>query len=196
MATHSSTLAWRIPWTEDPGGLQSTGSQRVGHDWATSLSLSELFYRNKGPYPSGGWWLQAEHSARTPDWLELESWWLGFLEQHLIILPPTNQRSITCPASFQPTHLHLRFCLQKMSSLKLIKRFRFLEYEWPWPPCLMPYNNCYTFLHHNLVSVDWLHSKGASGSKFGLLTLAEKSIYFKHIWCFQWLPITNILWGL
>ena len=32
MATHSSTLAWKIPWTEEPGRLQSTGSQRVGHD--------------------------------------------------------------------------------------------------------------------------------------------------------------------
>ena len=32
MAIHSSILAWRIPWTEEPGGLQSTGSQRVGHD--------------------------------------------------------------------------------------------------------------------------------------------------------------------
>ena len=32
MATHSSILVWRIPWTEDPGGLQSMGSQRVGHD--------------------------------------------------------------------------------------------------------------------------------------------------------------------
>ena len=32
MATHSSILAWRIPWTEEPGGLQSMGSQRVGHD--------------------------------------------------------------------------------------------------------------------------------------------------------------------
>ena len=39
MATHSSTLAWRIPWTEEPGRLQSMGSLRVGHDWATSLSL-------------------------------------------------------------------------------------------------------------------------------------------------------------
>ena len=39
MATHSRTLASRIPWTEEPDGLQSTGSQRVGHDWATSLSL-------------------------------------------------------------------------------------------------------------------------------------------------------------
>ena len=40
MATHSNTLAWKIPWTEEPGGLQSMGSQTVGHDWATSVSLS------------------------------------------------------------------------------------------------------------------------------------------------------------
>ena len=39
MAPHSSTLAWRIPWMEEPGRLQSVGSLRVGHDWATSLSL-------------------------------------------------------------------------------------------------------------------------------------------------------------
>ena len=39
MAAHSSTLACKIPWTEEPGGLQSTGSLRVGHDLATSLSL-------------------------------------------------------------------------------------------------------------------------------------------------------------
>ena len=37
MATHSSTLAWKIPWMEEPGRLQSVGSQRVRHDWATSL---------------------------------------------------------------------------------------------------------------------------------------------------------------
>ena len=36
MATHSSILAWRIPWTEEPGQLQSMGSQRVTHDWATN----------------------------------------------------------------------------------------------------------------------------------------------------------------
>ena len=40
MAPHSSTLAWKIPWMEEPGRLQSMGSLRVGHDWATSLSLS------------------------------------------------------------------------------------------------------------------------------------------------------------
>ena len=37
MATHSSILAWKMPWTEDPGRLQSMGSQRVRHNWATSL---------------------------------------------------------------------------------------------------------------------------------------------------------------
>ena len=36
MATHTSNLAWRISWTEDPGGFQSMGSQRVGHDWVTN----------------------------------------------------------------------------------------------------------------------------------------------------------------
>ena len=39
MATHSSILAWKISWTEKPGGLQSVGSQRVGHDWATNTYL-------------------------------------------------------------------------------------------------------------------------------------------------------------
>ena len=42
MATHSSTLAWKIPWTEETGRLQSMGSQKVGHDWATSLLLLHL----------------------------------------------------------------------------------------------------------------------------------------------------------
>ena len=39
MAPYSSTLAWKIPWMEEPGRLQSMGSQRVGHNWVTSLSL-------------------------------------------------------------------------------------------------------------------------------------------------------------
>ena len=48
MAPNSSTLAWKIPWTEEPGMLQSMGSLRVGHDWATSLSLfTFLHWRRK-----------------------------------------------------------------------------------------------------------------------------------------------------
>ena len=41
MAPHSSTLAWKISWTEEPGGLQSMGSQRVEHDWVTNTYLAD-----------------------------------------------------------------------------------------------------------------------------------------------------------
>ena len=44
MAIHSSTIAWKIPWTEEPGRLQSMGSQRDGHDWTTSLSLFTMIF--------------------------------------------------------------------------------------------------------------------------------------------------------
>ena len=67
MAPHSSTLAWKIPWTERPGGLQSMGSLRVGHDWATSLSLFTFMHGEgngnplqcsclENPRDRGAWW--------------------------------------------------------------------------------------------------------------------------------------------
>ena len=63
MAPHSSTLAWKIPWTEEPGGLQSTGSLRVGDDWATSLSRIGEGDGNplqcsclENPRDGGAWW--------------------------------------------------------------------------------------------------------------------------------------------
>ena len=53
METHSSTLAWKIPWMEEPGRLQSTGSQRVRHNWATSLHFTS--HGKEGfPYGSAG----------------------------------------------------------------------------------------------------------------------------------------------
>ena len=61
MAPHSSTLAWKIPWTEDPGRLQSMGLLRVGHDRATSLSTFMHWRRKWQPTPvflsgeSQGW---------------------------------------------------------------------------------------------------------------------------------------------
>ena len=67
MAPNSSTLAWRIPWTEEPGRLQSMGSQRVRHDWATSLSLFTFMHWSRKWQPTpvflpgesqgrGAWW--------------------------------------------------------------------------------------------------------------------------------------------
>ena len=48
MATHSSTLAWRIPWTEDPGGLQSMVLKRVIHDWPTKPRAAQGAYSSRG----------------------------------------------------------------------------------------------------------------------------------------------------
>ena len=63
MAPHSSTLAWKIPWMEEPGRLQSMGSLRVGHDWATSLSHIGEGNGNplqcsclENPRDRGAWW--------------------------------------------------------------------------------------------------------------------------------------------
>ena len=47
-ATHSGILAWRIPWTGEPGGLQSMGSQRVRHDWATNTHIIQTIKIGKG----------------------------------------------------------------------------------------------------------------------------------------------------
>ena len=65
MAPHSSTLAWKISWTEEPGRLQSMGSLRGGHNRATSLSLSSIGEGNgnplqrsclENPGDGGAWW--------------------------------------------------------------------------------------------------------------------------------------------
>ena len=52
MATHSSTLAWRIPWTEEPGGLQSTGSQRVRHGRVTNTHTKYKYSHLEGLWNS------------------------------------------------------------------------------------------------------------------------------------------------
>ena len=44
MATHSSVLAWRVPWAEEPGGLQSMGSQRAGHEWVANTLLFHFLF--------------------------------------------------------------------------------------------------------------------------------------------------------
>ena len=52
MAPHSSTLAWKIPWTEEPGELQSMRSLRVGHDWATLLWLFTFMHWRRKWHPT------------------------------------------------------------------------------------------------------------------------------------------------
>ena len=67
MAPHSSTFAWKIPWMEEPGRLQSMESLRVGHDWTTSLSLF-TFMHWRGKWQPPPVFLPGESQGR-------EAWW-------------------------------------------------------------------------------------------------------------------------
>ena len=101
MATHSSILAWRIQWTEEPGGLQSMGSQRVvRHDWVTSLSKQwfkgfpqvELVVKNP-PANVGD-----NKRCRIDSWVGKIPWRREWLPT-LVLLPRESQgqRSLTSP---------------------------------------------------------------------------------------------------
>ena len=75
MATHSSTLAWKIPWTEEPGRLQSMGSQRVWHDWVTSLSFFFFLLQMSRWRPSGpSGKFQLTGVSDPKDWDQLHLW--------------------------------------------------------------------------------------------------------------------------
>ena len=76
MASHSSTLAWKIPWMEEPGRLKSMGSLRVGNDWATSLSLFTFMHGEgngnplqysclENPRDGGAWWASVYGVAQS-----------------------------------------------------------------------------------------------------------------------------------
>ena len=81
MAPHSSTLAWKIPWMEEPGGPQSMGSLRVGQDSATSLSLFTFMHWRRKWQPTpvflsgesqgrGAWWAAVYGVAQSRTWLK------------------------------------------------------------------------------------------------------------------------------
>ena len=81
LAPHSSTLSWKIPWMEEPVRLQSMGSLRFGHDWATSLSLFTFtHWRRKwqplqcscleNPRDGGAWWAAVYGVAQSRTWLK------------------------------------------------------------------------------------------------------------------------------
>ena len=86
MATHSSTLAWKIPWTEDPCRLQSMGSQGVGHDWATSLHLVKAMVFPIVMYGCESWIIKKAEHWRI-DAFELWCW------RRLLRVPWTARRS-------------------------------------------------------------------------------------------------------
>ena len=102
MTPHSSTLAWKIPWTEEPDRLQSMGSLGVGHDWATSLSLFTFMHWRRKWQPTlvflpresqgrGAWWaavygvaqsrtgLKRLSSSSSSDMIIMYLIWISFM---------------------------------------------------------------------------------------------------------------------
>ena len=77
MAPHSSTLAWKIPWAEEPGRLQSMGSLRVGHDWATSLSLFTFMHWRRKWQPTPVFLTGECQGLGSPVGCHMGSHWVG-----------------------------------------------------------------------------------------------------------------------
>ena len=76
VATHFSVPAWRIPWTEKPGGLQSMGSQRVGHDWATNtFTFIAKHNRNLKSTLFLRWWLKSQEDFKLERECVLHLWY-------------------------------------------------------------------------------------------------------------------------
>ena len=114
-ATHSSTLAWKIPWTEEPGGLQSMGSLRVRHDWSTSLSLFTFMHLRRKWQPTSVF-LPGESRGRgslmgcvygvTQSWARLK--WLSSSSSSsssgvMRALGPTEQEQVVGCSCWGPT---------------------------------------------------------------------------------------------
>ena len=96
METHSSILAWRIPWTEEPGRLQSMWSQGVGHDWATSLSLWEKHQLNSSSIVAGAAAaaLNYELHRNRPELTGSFNYWTSFFS---FSFPPTFSQYLGFP---------------------------------------------------------------------------------------------------
>ena len=142
MAPYSSTLAWKIPWTEEPGRLQPVGLLRVGHDWVTSLSLfTFMHWRRKwqptpvfSPTESQGWepgGLLSIGSHRVGhNWSDLAAAaavTIKFKFQIMLQKTPSSPRScqplschlvtISQPDFVSQAYLHLVFFFQLMTKL-------------------------------------------------------------------------------
>ena len=119
MATHSSTLAWRIPRSENPGGLQSMGLQGVGHDWVTFTFKSSLHILDTSPLPDM-WFANIIFPCVISTFISLT---LSFTEQKFLILMRSNLSIFFL--------WHIRFDSTFKNSLPGPQSWRFYFYLFP-----------------------------------------------------------------
>ena len=157
MATHSSILAWRIPWAEELGGLQSMGSQRVRQDWATkqqssvssvqSLSCVQLFVT---PWTA----------ARQTSLFLTNSWSLLKLMSIKPVMPP-NHLILCCPLLLLPSIFPSTMVLSSESVLCI----RWPNY-WSFSFSIFPFNECSGLISFRM---DWLDLLAVQGTLKSLL---------------------------
>ena len=134
MAPHSSTPAWKIPWTEEPDGLQSTGSWRVGPDWATSLSLfTFMHWRGNGnplqcsclenPRDGGAWWAAIYGVAQSQTRLKR----LSSSSSTLNRLQYSGNMSFTCTGKPKNSCDSLYFYIWNLTYNKLELNLQYLQ---------------------------------------------------------------------
>ena len=158
MATHSSILAWRIPWTEEPGGLQSMWPQRVRHDWVTTVSfLNPPFLHPSTPL------LSIHNTALKGNPFKVESRFSQPFSKNLAVASLfTQSRSWSCHNSLKDAtwssyllssilcHLRFSISLISLSHMGLLVVFFFV--------CLFvfntsaPYWQCSLYLFHQPAS--------------------------------------------
>ena len=138
MATHSSTLAWKIPWTEEPGGLQSMGSLGVGHAWATSLSLFTFMHWRRKWQP-------------TPVFLPGESQGRGSLVgcrlgSHRVghDWSDAAAAAVAAAAVAAATYLHQSFRSTVAYSLLILLPFIDPHSPYNFTPCFNSMRSCYS----------------------------------------------------
>ena len=153
MVTHSSILAWRISWREEPGRLQSMGLQRVGHNWATSLPLSFLSFHLGGSLQSMSQW---------EEWLKLMN------QLYYFVLPLVDSFYI-----FPETVLPLEW--------KLKQSLDFSGHSW-WPDIkhntqISKYNNNQIIIKTPNLILSWGDS---SFSNLGLCKLQVESLWLRN----------------
>ena len=152
MATHSSTLAWKMPWMEEPGRLQSMGSQRVRHDWATSLHKIKDFNggsAEKNPPANAGDRGSIPESGRSPrrrngnplqysclaNPMDRRSWWAPVHGVTKDAIQQLNNKGSKLPPQLSKATEERR-CLSCMKFLWEVKLRFILASSWEWMAAL------------------------------------------------------------
>ena len=188
MAPHSSTLAWKIPWMEEPGRLQSMGLLRVRHDWATSLSLFTFMHWRRKWQPTSvlAWRIPGtEEPSELPsiglhrvghDWSDLAAvaaaqcrclFFFLILSKNVSCTPPNFPRTtvfvsiISSFISFSPSRSHSFFHFRMNSDY-----FEVIDTEVsPIYPCLIGAHTPQGLLVKSWAHIEWSWTVGAAGRK-------------------------------